>query len=106
MALPNLSGLRWDLDEGGGEKPFQIFLRPLLILPIQGCILVKVEMSVDPPEMIPTASFPSGLRAPPDLTGLGWGPKGGYVCEFSWDSPVVAPDPPLVRRGSTLGSNP
>ena len=29
----------------------QIFLRPLLVLPIQGCILMKVEISVGPPEM-------------------------------------------------------
>ena len=32
-------------------KSSQIFLKPLLILPIQGYILVTVEMSVDPPEM-------------------------------------------------------
>ena len=32
-------------------KPSQICLRPLLILPTQGCILAKVEMSVDPPEL-------------------------------------------------------
>ena len=32
-------------------KSSQIFLRPLLILPIQGCILTSVEMSVDPPKI-------------------------------------------------------
>ena len=32
-------------------KSSQIFLRPLLILPIKGCILTSVEMSVDPPEI-------------------------------------------------------
>ena len=52
------------------------------------------------------APFPSGLRAPPDLPGLGLGPDGGDVWEFSWDSSVVAPDPPLAWLDSTLGSNP
>ena len=33
-------------------KSSQIFLRPLLILPIQGCILVKVEMSGSFPEIL------------------------------------------------------
>ena len=32
-------------------KSSQVFLKPLLILPIQGYILVTVEMFVDPPEL-------------------------------------------------------
>ena len=53
------------------------------------------------------ASFHSGLRAPPDLPGLGWGPNEcGGVLEFSGASSVVVPAPPLVRLGSTLDSNP
>ena len=51
MAPPDLSGLRWGPDQGGGDKAFPDLLKALLTLPIQGCILAKVDMSVDPPEM-------------------------------------------------------
>ena len=45
--------------------------------------------------------------APPDLSGLGWGPnEGGGVLELSGASSVVVPAPPLIRLGSTLDSNP
>ena len=52
MAPPDLSGLRWGPDKVEVVKPSQICLRPLLILPTQGCIWVKVEVSVDPPELL------------------------------------------------------
>ena len=53
------------------------------------------------------ASFLSCLMAPPDLSGLGWGPnEGGGVLELSEASSVVVPAPPLIRLGFTLDSNP
>ena len=45
--------------------------------------------------------------APPDLSGLGWGPNGsGGVLEPSEASSVVVPALPLIRLGSTLDPNP
>ena len=45
--------------------------------------------------------------APPDLSGLGWGPNGsGGVLELSAASSVVVPALPLIRIGSTLDPNP
>ena len=45
--------------------------------------------------------------APPDLSGLGWGPNGsGGILELFKASSVVVPALPLIRLGSTLDSNP
>ena len=53
------------------------------------------------------ASFPSFPMAPPDLSGLGWGPNGrGGVSELSEAYLVLVPALPLIRLGSTLDSNP